>query len=684
MLIEFSLGSARRLISNQNFTQMSQKNNPNLKLMANAIRFLSIDAIEKANSGHPGMPMGMADVATILFAKFLKFNPQDTHWADRDRFILSAGHGSMLLYALFYLLGYPDIAIDDLKNFRQLHSKAAGHPEYGEFLATETTTGPLGQGIANAVGMALAERMSNTRFGDDLVSHKTYCLVGDGCLMEGISQEAISFAGHLELSNLIVLWDNNSISIDGKTNLATSENMKLRFEACNWQVLEVDGHNFDEIENALSQAQNAKKPIMIACKTTIGFGSPSKANSEKAHGSPLGKDEAQKTRQNLGWHFGEFEVPEEALNSWRQVADKNKNIHQNWQKNLTKSNLKNEFIRLQNRQLPNFTQQINELKQKILQTKPTQATRKSSGDVLEVLTASIPELIAGSADLTGSVNTKTTSTTQAIFQGNFLGRYIHYGVREHSMAAIMNGIALHKGFIPYSGTFLVFADYMKPAMRLSALMKQQVIYVLTHDSIGLGEDGPTHQAVEHLAMLRAIPNFNVFRPADIMETIGCYEQALKHQQTPSAMVLSRQNMPFLNGSSDAVVFGGYVISDCKNNKTPQITIIATGSEVAIAIDAQIELEKQNIATKVVSMPCLELFEKQSDDYKKQILGDKKTLKIVVEAAIKQGWEQYLGENGIFVGMVGFGASGKAEDLYEHFGITAKNIVKLAKNYIDKN
>jgi len=658
---------------------MTQNNNHSLKSMANAIRFLSIDAIEKANSGHPGMPMGMADVATILFSEFLKFNPIDPKWADRDRFILSAGHGSMLLYALFYLVGYPDITIDDLKNFRQLHSKAAGHPELGEFLATETTTGPLGQGIANAVGMAIAERMANAKFGDDLVNHKTYCLAGDGCLMEGISQEAISIAGHLNLSNLIVLWDNNSISIDGKTNLTTSENMRLRFEACNWQVLEIDGHNFGEIREALQIAQNTTKPVMISCKTTIGFGSPNKSNSEKSHGSPLGKDEVQKTRQNLGWNFGEFEVPEEILNDWRQAANKSQNFYQHWQKNLDKSNLKDEFIRLQNRQLPNFQNKLEELKQKILISKPTQATRKSSGDVLEVLTATIPELIAGSADLTGSVNTQTTSAKQAICKDDFSGRYIHYGVREHSMAAIMNGIALHKGFIPYSGTFLVFSDYMKPAMRLSALMKQQVIYVLTHDSIGLGEDGPTHQAVEHLAMLRAIPNFNVFRPADILETIGCYEQALKHQQTPSAMVLSRQNLPFLNGNCDAVAFGGYVISDCKNGGEPQITIIATGSEVAIAIDAKIELEKQNITTRVVSMPCVELFQQQSKEYQQKILGDKNILKIVVEAAIKQGWEQYLGEDGIFVGMNGFGASGKAQDLYEHFEITAKNIVELTKS-----
>ena len=645
----------------------------NLQLMVNAIRFLSIDAVEKANSGHPGMPMGMADVATILFSEFLKFNPQDPAWANRDRFILSAGHGSMLLYSLFYLVGYQDISIKDIKNFRQLHSKAAGHPEYGEFLATETTTGPLGQGVANAVGMAIAERMLNSKFGDEIVNHKTYCIAGDGCLMEGLSQEAISIAGHLGLSNLILLWDNNSISIDGKTSLTTSENMKLRFEACDWKVLEIDGHNFEDIRQALKQSSNQSKPTMIACKTSIGFGSPNKINSEKAHGSPLGKDEIIKTRENLGWNFPEFEIPKDILESWLKVGKRSEIIYQNWQEILANSPLKGEFLRLQNRQLPNIEEKLEELKQTILQSKPKQATRKSSGDVLEFLTSAIPELISGSADLTGSVNTKTSSTDKAICKGDFSGRYIHYGVREHAMAAIMNGIALHKGFIPYSGTFLVFSDYMKPAMRLSALMKQQVIYVLTHDSIGLGEDGPTHQPIEHLAMLRAIPNFNVFRPADIMETVGCYEQALKHQQTPSAMILSRQNVPFLNGDSNACAKGGYIISD--SDLPLQVTIIATGSEVAIAVDAKNELRQLNIGVKVVSMPCVEIFEQQNEEYQQQVLGSK-NLVVVVEAALKQGWEKYLGDKGIFIGMKGFGASAKAEDLYDYFGISAKNIVQM--------
>lgn len=654
-----------------------------LKSMANAIRFLAIDAVQKANSGHPGMPMGMADVATVLFSEFLKFNAKDPKWADRDRFILSAGHGSMLLYALFYLVGYEDIKIDDLKNFRQLHSKAAGHPEYGEFVATETTTGPLGQGIANAVGMALAERMANARFGNDLVNHKTYCIAGDGCLMEGISYEAISLAGHLNLSNLVVLWDNNEISIDGKTSLSTSENMRMRFESCGWQVLEINGHNFDEIRNALKQAQSAIKPVMISCRTSIGYGSPNKINSEKAHGSPLGGDEIVLTRKNLEWAHTEFEVPADLLKIWREAGLRSATKYKTWQDNLAKSSLKNEFVRLQEGKLPDFKDAIEALKTKVTETKPKQASRKSSGDVLEVLTSAIPELIGGSADLTGSVNTKTPSTSKGISKDDFSGRYIYYGIREHAMAAIMNGIALHGEFIPYSGTFLVFSDYMKPAIRLSALMKQQVIYVLTHDSIGLGEDGPTHQPVEHLAMLRAIPNLNVFRPCDISETIGSYEVALANKQTPSALSLSRQNIAYLNGKSDAVAKGGYVIyGDISGSDA---TIIATGSEVELAVEAAKQLEAKSIKVKVVSMPCLDLFEMQPKEYQNQILANKNNLNIVVEAALSQGWEKYVGEKGAFIGMLGFGASAPAEDLYKYFGITVDNIIaQITKKLGQKN
>ncbi|MFT6331706.1 MAG: transketolase [Lentimonas sp.] len=652
-------------------------NNSNLKLMANAIRFLSIDAVQKANSGHPGMPMGMADVASVLFSEFLKFNVADPKWEDRDRFILSAGHGSMLLYSLFYLVGYEDISLDDLKNFRQLHSKTAGHPEYGEFLATETTTGPLGQGIANAVGMALAERMENAKFGDDLVSHKTYCVVGDGCLMEGISYEAISFAGNLKLSNLVVLWDDNEISIDGNVNLATCENMKMRFESCGWKVLKADGHNFDEIRSALKEAQDSDKPVMIACKTQIGFGSPNKANSASAHGSPLGAEEIIKTKEKLNWNYAEFEIPENVLHDWREVSKRSQVDYQNWQGNLNKSSSRQEFTDFKRKELPSFEKELDELKAKVLSDKKGMASRKSSGEVLEVLTKKIGQLIAGSADLTGSVNTRTSSASVAINRDDFAGRYIHYGIREHSMAAIMNGIALHSGFIPYSGTFLVFSDYMKPAMRLSALMRQQVIYVLTHDSIGLGEDGPTHQPVEHLAMLRAIPNFNVFRPCDLMETIGCYEVALENKETPSGLSLSRQNIPFFNGNSAAVAKGGYIISDCEGEA--QATIIATGSEVEVAVNAQKLLAEKNIAAKVVSMPCLDIFAAQSAAYKKEILGNKNDLNIVVEAALSQGWEGYLGQKGEFVGMNSFGASAPADKLYEHFGITAKNVVNIIES-----
>lgn len=649
-------------------------NNKDLLLdMANAIRFLSIDAVQKANSGHPGMPMGMADVATILFSEFLKFNPKEAHWPDRDRFILSAGHGSMLLYSLFYLTGYKDVTLEDLKKFRQLGSKTAGHPEHGELEGIETTTGPLGQGLANAVGMAIAERIQAEQFGEKLVNHKTYCLVGDGCLMEGISQEAISIAGHLNLSNLIVLWDNNNISIDGKVNLATSENMKMRFEACNFNVIEIDGHNFDEIRSALKKAQTSNKPVMISCKTTIAYGSPNKAGSHASHGSPLGDSEIAATRKALNWKHDPFEIPEELLKEWRHVGKRSKTAYANWLENLEKSEHKDEFNRLQKGELPDFKKKLEKFKQQNFLDKPKQPTRKSSGDTLEMLCKEIPELIGGSADLTGSVNTKT-SFMKAITKDDFSGRYIHYGVREHAMAAIMNGLALHKGFIPYSGTFLVFSDYMKPAIRLAALMKLQVIYILTHDSIGLGEDGPTHQPIEHLATLRAIPNLNVFRPADAAEVIGSFEQALAHKNTPSAIVLTRQDVGYFRteyNSEGFGKFGCYIISNTALGIEPDVVIVATGSEVQIAIKTKEILHKSGFAVRVVSMPCVELFAKQSPAYKNSILGGPEILKVGIEAGIYQGWHRYLGSDGIFIGMEGFGASGKAEDLFEHFGITAK-------------
>jgi transketolase len=669
-----------------NYTNLTadavSNNNAYYNNLANAIRFLAIDAVQKANSGHPGMPMGMADVATILFTEFLKFNPQDPRWSNRDRFVLSAGHGSMLLYALLYLTGYPDISIDDIKNFRQLHSKCAGHPEYRELLGIETTTGPLGQGLANAVGMAISQKLLEARFSNDLFNHKTYVIAGDGCLMEGISQEAISLAGHLQLKNLIVIWDNNSISIDGDTSITTSENIKLRFEACGFEVIKIDGHDYVQIRQALSQAQTSDKPVLIDCKTVIGFGSPSKAGSEKCHGSPLGNDEVTKTRQQLNWPFAEFEIPQDVLNTWRNCSLRNLKDYDNWQEKLRKlENVKLQELLaitnktfLQNDNWQILQNKINEFSQKIALEKPTQASRKSSQICLEFLTANISSLIAGSADLTESVLTKTKSTIP-IHAHDFSGRYIHYGVREHAMSAIMNGIALHSNLIPYAGTFLVFSDYLKPAIRLSALMQLQVFYIFTHDSIGLGEDGPTHQPIEHLAMLRAIPNLFVFRPCDAQETLACYVLALKQNKSPSALIFSRQNLNFIAKDNFQPELGGYVIKKEQTNSALHCTIIATGSELQIAIDAQNKLTQHNINARVVSMPCCEIFNNQSTQYQNEVLGDDNVLKIAIEASVKQGWEQFIGSKGIFIGMNSFGASAKAEDLYQHFKITSDDVVE---------
>ena len=623
--------------------------------LANCLRFLSIDAVERANSGHPGMPMGMADVATILFTEFLKFDAKNPKWLNRDRFVLSAGHGSMLLYSLLHLTGYEDVSLEDLKSFRQLGAKCAGHPEHGHLAGVETTTGPLGQGIATAVGFAIAERMAEA-------DHKTYTLVGDGCLMEGISQEAISLAGHLNLNKLVVLWDNNSISIDGETSLTTSENMRLRFEACGFDVIQIDGHNFDEIRAALQKAQTATRPTLIDCKTTIGFGSPTKAGTEKCHGSPLGAEEVKKTREALDWNYEPFFIPQNLRDEWLKAGARTKSPTT----------------------LPPVERSRNQGTFDFPKSK--QATRKSSQQVLEFLTGNLPNLVGGSADLTGSVLTKT-SHTKPISKDDFSGRYIHYGVREHVMGAVMNGIALHSNFIPYGGTFLVFADYMKPAIRLAALMQQQVIYIFTHDSIGLGEDGPTHQAIEHLAMLRGIPNLNVLRPADSEETWQCFEMALAAKKTPSAMVLTRQDLPFLakEKSQEGEILanrGGYVLADAVN---PDVVIIATGSEVSIAVEAKEKLQAEGINARVVSMPCFEIFEEQNEAYKNQVLGAKNILRVGVEAAISQGWEKYLGLDGIFVGMKSFGASAKAEDLYKHFGITAEAICEqVVKKLRSKN
>jgi transketolase len=635
--------------------------------MANAIRALSMDAVEKAASGHPGMPMGMADVATVLFSEFLKFDPKHPHWPDRDRFVLSAGHGSMLQYALLYLTGYEDMTLDEIKHFRQLGAKTAGHPEFGHATGIETTTGPLGQGLANSVGFALAERMLAARFGN--LDHHTYVIAGDGCLMEGISQEAISLAGHLKLNKLVVLWDDNKISIDGPTSLTISEDTAKRFEASGWFVQAIDGHNVDAIRVALKKAQTSDKPSMIACRTKIGYGAPSKEGSEKCHGSPLGKEEIAGTRKNLGWAYGEFEIPDTIVNAWREVGARGGKTFAEWSKKPGNK----DFERTVNGDLPDgWNAALTTFKKKLSETKPKEATRKSSENTLEVLTAAIPEMIGGSADLTGSNNTKTKAM-KAITTGDYSGSYIYYGVREHAMGAVMNGLALHGGFIPYGGTFLIFTDYARPAIRLSALMQQRVIYVMTHDSIGLGEDGPTHQPVEHLASLRAMPNLYVFRPADAVETAECWALALAQKNAPSILSLTRQNLPTLRTEfteKNLCALGGYVLSDAKDAK---VTLIATGSEVSIAMDAKKKLAEKNIAAKVVSLPCWELFDIQPASYRESVLG-KNTLKVAIEAAIGFGWERYIGNDGIFIGMQGFGASAPAPDLYKHFGITADETV----------
>jgi len=638
--------------------------------MAHAIRFLSMDAVQKANSGHPGMPMGMADVATVLFSDFLKFNPQDSKWPDRDRFILSAGHGSMLLYSLLYLTGYKDMTLDQIKNFRQLGSKTAGHPEFNHAEGIETTTGPLGQGLANAVGMALAESIQSARFGKDLVDHYTYTIAGDGCLMEGLSQEAISFAGHQKLNKLIVLFDDNKITIDGATDLSTSEDHMKRFESCNWDVQKINGHSHDEIRAAIKKAKASDKPSMIACETTIGFGSPNKAGTSKTHGAPLGDEEIAATRKALNWPYESFLTPEDILNQWRSLEENHQRAYEEWTGRLSKSDKKNEFNRLMDQSLPNnWHKNLHDLCHKASEEKPKLATRKSSEMVLDTLSDSIPELLGGSADLTGSNNTKAKNM-QPITPNDKKGDYIYYGIREHAMAAIMNGMALHKGVIPYGGTFMCFSDYCRPSIRLSALMEQRVIYVMTHDSIGLGEDGPTHQPIEHLASLRAMPNLTVFRPADTIETAEAWQHAIENQKGPSLLALSRQGLPTVRrylGENESAK-GGYVLHDSDN---AQVTLIATGSEVSLALDVKEDLESKNIKVRLVSMPSTDLFDKQSDTYKKETLGA--GLRVSIEAASTYGWHKYVGDNGLSFGIDGFGASAPAPDLYKHFGLTVENI-----------
>jgi transketolase len=651
---------------------------PMLRHMADALRALAMDAVERAQSGHPGMPMGMADVATVLFTRFLAFDPAQPDWPDRDRFILSAGHGSMLLYALLYLTGYADITIDELKRFRQLGSRTAGHPERGHAAGIETTTGPLGQGLGNSVGMALAERILAARFGKDLVDHYTYVIAGDGCLMEGISHEAISLAGHLRLSKLIVLWDNNSISIDGSTALSTSENQLARFSAAGWDAAAVDGHDTEAVAAAISEARTSVRPSLIACKTTIAFGAPTKAGTAAAHGSPLGAAEIAGARQRLGWQEPPFVMPEDVMKFWREAGGRGAKLSASWKKRLDAADAKTraEFSRRMKGELPpEVRAALAQVKAKAASDAPKIATRQASGNVLDALAPVLPELVGGSADLTGSNNTKAKGQ-KVITAKDFSGSYIHYGIREHGMAAAMNGMAAHGGIIPYGGSFLVFTDYCRPSIRLSALMGLRVIYVMTHDSIGLGEDGPTHQPVEHLASLRAIPHLLVFRPADAVETAECWELALTQSKSPSILALSRQSVPALRNDADGenkCARGAYVLAEAKGKR--QVTILATGSEVSLALAARDLLAQKKVEAAVVSMPCWQLFDRQDAGYRGSVLGEAPL--VAVEAAVRFGWDRYIGRAGGFVGMTGFGASAPAEALYKHFGITAEAVCSAA-------
>ena len=650
--------------------------------LANAIRALSMDAVEAAKSGHPGMPMGMADVATVLFTRFLKFDPSAPDWPDRDRFVVSAGHGSMLLYSLLYLTGYADMTLSELKRFRQLGARTAGHPEYGHAAGVETTAGPLGQGIATAVGMALAERLQNARFGDDLVDHRTYVIAGDGCLMEGISHEAIDLAGHLRLSKLIVLFDDNGISIDGPTGLATSMDQTARFAAAGWQVQSVDGHDPADIAAALEQAKASDRPSLIACKTVIGFGAPNKQGTAATHGSPLGADEVAAARETLDWPHNPFALPESILMAWRAVGARSGPSRRRWEKRLETADRRAAFEAGQSESLPaEVDRAVASLKRRFAEEAPELATRQSSRKVLEALTPVLPKLIGGSADLTGSNGTKTADH-KAITAEDFGGGYLHYGVREHGMAAAMNGIALHGGFIPYGGTFLVFSDYSRPAIRLGALMGVRAIHVMTHDSIGLGEDGPTHQPVEHLAALRAIPNLLVLRPADAVETAESWAVALHQPRTPSVLCLTRQGLPTLRRETCAhnmVGLGAYVLRAPAGAR--DVTLLASGSEVAIAVEAAAQLAADGLHAAVVSMPCWELFLQQPADYRRQVLGT--APRVAVEAALRDGWDRWLDPQDVFVGMDGFGASAPGPELYEHFGITPSAVARAARNAIDR-
>jgi transketolase len=648
--------------------------------MANAIRALAMDAVEAAKSGHPGLPMGAADVATVLFTQFLKFDPADPSWPDRDRFVLSAGHGSMLIYALLYLTGYSSVTLEEIKRFRQLGSKTPGHPENFVTPGVETTTGPLGQGIATAVGMAMAEKHMAAVFGSEVVDHKTYVLASDGDLMEGISQEAIALAGHLKLNKLVVLFDDNGISIDGPLSLADSVDQVKRFEAAGWATRRVDGHDPEEIASALTWAQKSEKPVLIACKTIIGYGAPSKSGKASCHGSPLGADEIKGARTKLLWEHAPFEIPDEIVSAWRDAGSRGKSVRAAWQKKLAAlaADKRVEFERRMRGEVSaeKLSAAVREVKQKLAATPKDIATRTACEFALESLIPALPEMVGGSADLTGSNNTRTKSM-QAITATDFSGRFIHYGIREHGMAAAMNGMTLHGGIIPYSGTFLVFSDYMRPAIRLAALMGERVVHVLTHDSIGLGEDGPTHQPVEHLAALRAIPNLLVFRPCDAVETAECWELALKAKDRPSVLALTRQNLPQLRNRFDeenVCAQGAYEIA-APDGKA-DVSIFATGSEVSIAVDAARLLAQKDVPARVVSVPCFELFFEQPEGLRRAVVGNAK-LNIGVEAAIRMGWDRLIGSDGLFVGMSTFGASAPYKELYKHFGITAEAIAEGA-------
>ncbi|HJO77077.1 MAG TPA: transketolase [Pelagibacteraceae bacterium] len=658
---------------------------PIFKDLANAIRFLSVDAVQKANSGHPGLPMGMADVATVLFRYYLRFNPKNPDWINRDRFVLSAGHGSMLLYSLLYLTGYKSISIKDIQNFRQLESICAGHPEYKKKSGIETTTGPLGQGLSNAIGMAIAEEIMKKRFGSGLINHKTYVIASDGDFMEGISHEAMSLAGHLKLKNLVVFFDNNKVSIDGSTKLTVSDNYKKRFESYGWNFQEVNGHNEKQISKAIKKTLKSKKPSLISCKTIIGYGSPNKSGKASSHGAALGNEEVVLVRKRLKWKYKPFEIPKEILNEWRKIGKRGDLQEKKWNiiYNNKSKKVKDEFSRQINTKLPkNLNKIIDKEKRKFFNLKQNVASRQSSASVLEAITKNLPELVGGSADLSGSNNTKTKYSI-IIKPSNFKGNYIHYGVREHAMAGIMNGMALHGGILPYGGTFLVFLDYCKPSLRLSAFMGLRVIYIFSHDSIGLGEDGPTHQPIEHLIHLRTIPNLNVFRPADTIETLECWEIALKSSTNPSVIALSRQKLPSVTETltkKNMSSLGGYELK--KTNLNPEVTLIASGSEVQIAIEALNKLQEININSKVISMPCQELFDKQSKEYKEKII-DKNSIKISIEASSIYGWEKYVGPDGISLGIKSFGKSAPYKKIYEYFNLTSDNIVKTAKKMLGK-